>query len=187
MRVDLQGPRSASRTDGLSSKDATPPPVKKPKYPPIKKNKPSAAPVLPPKPLTKPAVTAKPDSSLTVPGARKPAATANNADFDLRDANVYASLFAKPSGSTPNAGLNRKEREEERRKELNKMRDEARAKRMQDMVSLSVRAWWRSEHTIFAEGNIRPPSISRKGPTFCRQAHQAQVCCHVSKHARRCV
>lgn len=41
----------------------------------------------------------------------------------------------KPAGSTPNAGLNRKEKEEERRRELNKMREEARAKRATEAVS----------------------------------------------------
>jgi len=35
-------------------------------------------------------------------------------------------------GSTPRSGLNRREKEEERRKELNKMRDEAKAKRAEE-------------------------------------------------------
>jgi hypothetical protein len=39
-------------------------------------------------------------------------------------------------GSTPRSGLNRREKEEERRKELNKMRDEAKAKRAEEAVCL---------------------------------------------------
>ncbi|KAI0682443.1 hypothetical protein BC835DRAFT_1400182 [Cytidiella melzeri] len=124
-----------ARGESVSVNDSTPPPAKKPKLPPIKKNKTSAPPNAPPLPAKPPArpTLIKTDLVLPVSGARKSAAPANNADFDLRDASVYASLFAKPSGSTPNAGLVRKEREEERRKELNKMRDEARAKRTQEM------------------------------------------------------
>ncbi|EGN92437.1 hypothetical protein SERLA73DRAFT_147151 [Serpula lacrymans var. lacrymans S7.3] len=68
----------------------------------------------------------------TVP--RKPAALLGSADFDLRNASVYAELF-NPGGAGPRSGLNRKEKEEERRKELNKMRDEARAKRAEETVS----------------------------------------------------
>lgn len=43
----------------------------------------------------------------------------------------------QPSGATPNSGLNRKEKEEERKKELHKMRDDARAKRAEEAVSNS--------------------------------------------------
>ena len=39
--------------------------------------------------------------------------------------------------STPNSGLNRKQKEEERRRELNRMREEARAKREAEAVSLA--------------------------------------------------
>lgn len=89
------------RGKSVSSKDPTPPPPKRPKLPPIKKNKPFGTPVAPApiiKPTAKPtAPPAKTDLAIPVPGTRKPAATANNADFDLRDANVYASLFAKVS------------------------------------------------------------------------------------------
>lgn len=121
---------STSKADSV---EAAPPPPKKPKLPPIKKNKPStgtSTPTgLPAKLPPKPAAVDKDGLALGVAGARKPAATANNADFDLRDASVYASLFMKPGGATPNSGLSRKEKEEERRKELNKMREEARRKR----------------------------------------------------------
>ncbi|KAI0093501.1 hypothetical protein BDY19DRAFT_255379 [Irpex rosettiformis] len=134
---EFDGAKREPRGKSVSSKDPTPPPVKRPKLPPIKKNKPFGTPLAGPAAIKQAGKPAPPppkaDLTLPVPGTRKPAATANNADFDLRDASVYASLFAKPSGSTPNAGLNRKEREEERRKELNKLREEARAKRMQSL------------------------------------------------------
>lgn len=86
-------------------KDATPPIPKKRKLPPIKKNKPTngtstnsstpgatPAPVRPP---MKPLVDERDSLALPVAGARKTAAKANNADFDLRDKSVYASLFMK--------------------------------------------------------------------------------------------
>jgi hypothetical protein len=44
-------------------------------------------------------------------------------------------IFFQAGGSTPRSGLNRREKEEERRKELNKMRDEAKAKRAEEAVS----------------------------------------------------
>lgn len=86
----------------VSLRDSSPPPVKRPKLPPIKKNKlpgnPSSTSAfnLPPKPTPKlPSAAGKDELALSVPGSRKPAATANNADFDLRDASVYAQLFNK--------------------------------------------------------------------------------------------
>jgi hypothetical protein len=41
-------------------------------------------------------------------------------------------------GSTPRSGLNRREKEEERRKELNRMRDEYIAKRQEESVNRFV-------------------------------------------------
>lgn len=86
------------------------------------------------------------------PAGRAIAATVGNNDFDLRNASVYRELF-KPvtisshvygffliasiqaGGNTPRSGLSRREKEEERRRELNKMRDEAKAKRLAKAVS----------------------------------------------------
>lgn len=85
---------STSKADNIA---ATAPLPKKPKLPPIKKNKPSTETSTPTGIPAKP----KPEAdglALGVAGARKPAATANNADFDLRDASVYASLFMKVRG-----------------------------------------------------------------------------------------
>ncbi|EJF66065.1 hypothetical protein DICSQDRAFT_165762 [Dichomitus squalens LYAD-421 SS1] len=116
---------------------------KKRKLPPIKKNKPAgsiltgpstSAPVKPPaatpakKEETIPTTTLTPAPTSNQVGVRKPAGAST--DLNLLDSSVYSELFMRaPGGSTPNSGLNRKQKEEERRKELNKMREEARAKR----------------------------------------------------------
>ncbi|KAF7789514.1 hypothetical protein EIP86_000460 [Pleurotus ostreatoroseus] len=130
------------------AKEPTPPPLKKRKLPTIKKNKPSAGSTASSTPSTSKPVP-KPEASAAgssgngtgtdafALGQRKTAANLGNADFDLRDASVYAQLFTKPGGSTPNSGLNRKEKEEERKKELNKMREEARAKRAEEAQKTS--------------------------------------------------
>ncbi|KZT09336.1 uncharacterized protein LAESUDRAFT_810942 [Laetiporus sulphureus 93-53] len=123
--------------------EATLPMFKKRKLPTIKKNKPSAVPTTPAYSKLPPSVESKESDVTTKPAnpnplglaggaASKLAATLGNADFDLRDASVYAQLFTKPGGSTPNSGLNRKEKEEARRRELNKMREEARSKRAEE-------------------------------------------------------
>lgn len=46
--------------------------------------------------------------------------------------------FFQPAKQTPDSGLNRRHREEDRRKQLDKMRDEAREKRAEDIVSVSI-------------------------------------------------
>ncbi|KAI0636743.1 hypothetical protein C8Q77DRAFT_522216 [Trametes polyzona] len=130
---------SAKTTLSLDMIDQSTLPPKR-KLPTIKKNKPSTAgstapstPSLPkPKPST--SVPEKPSSLLTPAptsnqvGTRKPAGA--SADINLLDSNIYSELFkSAPGASTPNSGLNRKQKEEERRKELKRMRDEARAKR----------------------------------------------------------
>lgn len=79
------------------TKELSPPPLKKRKLPPIKKNKPpTAASTASSTPSGKPGVkpTEKDAFALPTP-VRKPAATIGNADFDLRDASVYAQLFTK--------------------------------------------------------------------------------------------
>ncbi|CCM03109.1 uncharacterized protein FIBRA_05229 [Fibroporia radiculosa] len=137
-QVAVAEPAAAEKAqEPVPLEEAAPPLPKKRKLPTIKKNKASATPSTPSVAAVSPAVGEKKDAAADVitpvgVAARKPAATANNADFDLRDKSVYAQLFTKaspPGGTTPNSGLNRKEKEEERRKELNKMRDDARAKR----------------------------------------------------------
>ncbi|KZT70119.1 hypothetical protein DAEQUDRAFT_764869 [Daedalea quercina L-15889] len=122
-----------------NTEEAEPPPPKKRKLPPIKKNKTSTVPSTPAvaKPATNapkvdtPTPSKDPNGPVGV-AARKPAASMGAADFDLRDANVYAQLFNKPVKQQPDSGLNRRQREEERRRQLNNMRDEARAKRAEE-------------------------------------------------------
>lgn len=87
-------------------------------------------------------------------GTRKVPGTS---DFDLRDKSAWASIFKQvfislpicqfscltgyyspplqTGGSTPRSGLSRREKEDERRKELYKMRDEARTMREEGLVS----------------------------------------------------
>ncbi|KAG2132518.1 uncharacterized protein EDB93DRAFT_903916 [Suillus bovinus] len=115
-----------------------PPELKKRKLPTIKKNKSStsaatsaqsqsaAAP-------SKPLPSTDDVTKIAAPHPQRKAAGLMGAtDFDLRDKSVYAELFKGAGGSTPRSGLNRREKEEERRKELNKMRDEAKAKRAEE-------------------------------------------------------
>ena len=142
-------------------RETTPPPIaKKRKLPTIRKNRTAGAPgtstpstVVPPNKAAP--VAGLPKQSLlegAKPAAvRKTPATAGNADFDLRNESVYRELFKPVSlrvgqhyhafiyqcqtgGSTPRSGLSRREKDEERRKELNKLRDEAKAKRLLDTV-----------------------------------------------------
>jgi hypothetical protein len=47
---------------------------------------------------------------------------------------ILNGLLPQTGGATPRSGLNRREKDEERRKELNKLRDEARAKRSLEAV-----------------------------------------------------
>ncbi|KAL0954770.1 hypothetical protein HGRIS_003720 [Hohenbuehelia grisea] len=126
-------PLSATEESSLP-KESAPPPLKKPKLPTIRKTKLAGSggpstPVSASKPSqgAKPVVDEKLATTSSVP--RKPAAFAGNADFDLRNPSVYSELFKTAGGTTPRSGLNRREKEEERRKELDKMRDEARKKR----------------------------------------------------------
>ncbi|EJD06055.1 uncharacterized protein FOMMEDRAFT_166344 [Fomitiporia mediterranea MF3/22] len=119
------------------------------KLPPIKKNKalggaagtstaPSSGPSTPAGAGT--AATAAAKSNITggtsTPGGlpihtslpRKP--VQKTADVDLSSPDIYNSLFKSGSSSAPRVGVNSRVKEEERRKELMKMRDDARAVRM---------------------------------------------------------
>ncbi|KAI8989659.1 hypothetical protein BD414DRAFT_484860 [Trametes punicea] len=139
-------PESSRRPEGTKSTPV--PPIdptdevklQKRKLPPIKKNKPptagSTAPSTPSATKPIPAVSEKKDTLIPAPtsnqvGQRKPAGAST--DLNLLDSSVYSELFKStvcgPGASTPDSGLNRKQREEERRRELNRMREEARAKR----------------------------------------------------------
>ncbi|KAI0372889.1 hypothetical protein BV20DRAFT_1050317 [Pilatotrama ljubarskyi] len=135
LQVQDQGLRSNSALPVELPDEASLP--KKRKLPPIKKNKPSTAgstaPSTPSAAKAAVAATEKKETLTPAPtsnqvGTRKPAGAST--DLNLLDSSVYSELFkSTPGASTPNSGLNRKQKEEERRRELNRMRDEARAKR----------------------------------------------------------
>ncbi|KAJ7063301.1 hypothetical protein C8F01DRAFT_70648 [Mycena amicta] len=123
--------------------DAAPP---KKKLPTIKKNKPGNEPstVGPPAAST-PAVATKSsapprseeDSKLPLPmvAARKQPVGPQSVDLDLSNPTMYAQLFNKSGvANSTSSGFSRRDKEEERRKELNKMRDEARAKRLNEAM-----------------------------------------------------
>jgi hypothetical protein len=120
-----------------SAKDLVDPSIsKKRKLPTIKKTKAtgtvgtatvsSTAPKPPPPPaqeLAKPPLPTAEQRKQALTGVR---------DLNLGDSKVYAELFKGTGGSTPRSGLNRREKGDERRKELDKMRDEARARRAEE-------------------------------------------------------
>ncbi|KAH8117605.1 hypothetical protein DFH11DRAFT_1541835 [Phellopilus nigrolimitatus] len=127
--------------------DDQPPPAKMRKLPTIKKNKSLVAPgAAASGPAPPSGAAAKPGGAGGTPSGaplhvslpRKPVAPVpKTADVDLFSPDIYASLF-KGGASTPRAGINPRQvlrlvREEERRKELMKMRDEARAARMAEL------------------------------------------------------
>ncbi|KAJ7774824.1 hypothetical protein B0H16DRAFT_1508589 [Mycena metata] len=141
--VDVVGdapPAAAMGTPPPLKGDSTPAPPKK-KLPQIKKNKPAAGASVsaatataisstPVKPA--PLSTNQEDSKLPPPivgaGAARKATIPLSADVDLSNPALYAQLFKSGGGSTP-SGSQRHQKDEERRKELNRRRDEARAKR----------------------------------------------------------
>ncbi|RDB21365.1 hypothetical protein Hypma_011601 [Hypsizygus marmoreus] len=134
-----QTPEPSSVRSPSQAKDVSPPPAKKRKLPTIKKNKgPTKAGVASGGASSKHAQgVAKPLTPLLpegtkppIPAVRLTPAMLGNTDFDLRNESVYRELFKATGGSTPRSGLSRREKDEERRRELNKMRDEARAKRL---------------------------------------------------------
>ncbi|KAI0256695.1 hypothetical protein BJV78DRAFT_1278354 [Lactifluus subvellereus] len=121
------------------------PPFKKKRLPPIKKNKPGAVPSTSGtstqpttgKPGTKPPETkgdpgfAQEDTVDPLSVLKRPKRVNNQQEVNLNDKSVYESLFKHSGGSTPRAGLNLKEKEE-RRRELDRMREEDRARRAAD-------------------------------------------------------
>ncbi|KAI9566429.1 hypothetical protein HD554DRAFT_2115704 [Boletus coccyginus] len=105
---------------------------KKRKLPPIKKTKTTGA-TGTPTPSTTTQKPAPPVQELAKPSLptseqRKQALTGVR-DVDLADSRVYAELFKGAGGNTPKSGL---KNADERRKELDKMRDEARARRVEE-------------------------------------------------------
>ncbi|KAK0210752.1 hypothetical protein DFS33DRAFT_1378735 [Desarmillaria ectypa] len=116
-------------------KDDYPTQAPKKKLPTIKKNRElgAAGPSTPSvaKSLSAAPTAPKDEFSLTntlTPASRKPPLVSGG-DLDLSNSSVYSSLF-KPTANTPRTASNR---DTERRKELNKLREEARAKRELDV------------------------------------------------------
>ncbi|KAF7363446.1 Fructose-1,6-bisphosphatase [Mycena sanguinolenta] len=139
--VDILGDATPLTGTPPPREDAAPAPTKK-KLPPIKKNKQPTGAATAPATSSAGTSTSTPaklaplaaeDSRLPPPvigtGSRKnPPASS---DVDLSNPMMYAQLFKSGGGSTP-SGFTRREKDEERRKELNRMRDEARTKRINE-------------------------------------------------------
>lgn len=158
------------------------PPFKKKRLPPIRKNKPGTVPSTSgtsslsatTKPVPKPPETkggpgfAQGDTMDPLSALKRPKRVNNQQEVNLNDRSVYEALFkhVRPSsrtscvevschsqsgGSTPRAGLNPKEKEE-RRRELDRMREEDRARRAADAVSSYY--LWGILPTIFSTGGF---------------------------------
>jgi len=135
---------SAAQSDAVKeeSQPVTLPPFKKRRLPPIKKNKPGTVPSVAgassqsaaSKPSPKPPEAksgsgfAHEDAADPLSALKRPKRVNNQQEVNLNDRSVYESLFKHSGGSTPRAGLNPKEKEE-RRRELDRMREEDRARR----------------------------------------------------------
>ncbi|KAG5728024.1 hypothetical protein E4T56_gene19419 [Termitomyces sp. T112] len=123
-------------------KETVAPPAKRRKYPTIKKNKGAGATtdaVPSSKTSSNVAIKSAPPKAPDLPkptlaGSRVPPMMVGKAELDLRDESVYKAIFNQSGGNTPRSGLARQRKEEERRKELDKMRDEAREKRLSEMI-----------------------------------------------------
>jgi len=120
------------------------PPFKKKRLPPIKKNKPTATPSTnvasnfpatgKPGPVpseAKAGTTLQEGSVDTLSVLKRPKRINKQQEVNLNDRSVYESLFKHSGGSIPRAGLNLKEKEE-RRRELDRMREEDRRRRAAD-------------------------------------------------------
>lgn len=125
---------AAPPTPGLPPPD---PPKKK--LPTIKKkSKPdqgsataSPAPISKPKAAKAPPTNGAPSKKPTAPAViQNPSGTT---DFDLRDSSTWQTLIGKgPTNAGPKVGIEKRVSTEERRKQLDRMRDEARAQRNEE-------------------------------------------------------
>ncbi|KAI0306576.1 hypothetical protein B0F90DRAFT_1814447 [Multifurca ochricompacta] len=151
---DAEAPTNPSTTTIATSEavkeESTPvplPPFKKRRLPPIKKNKSGTVPPSngtlthlalgksgskPPEVKGGPGLVQKDKDTVDALSAlKRPKRVNNQQEVNLNDKSVYESLFKQSGGSTPRAGLNLKEKEE-RRGELDRMREEDRARRAVD-------------------------------------------------------
>ncbi|KAI0006031.1 hypothetical protein BJV74DRAFT_880352 [Russula compacta] len=136
---------STAPSDAVKEEPITLPPFKKKRLPPIKKNKPGSVPSA--NGTSSQSATGKPGSKAPeakggsgfvqedpvdpLSALKRPKRVNNQQEVNLNDKSVYESLFKHSGGSTPRAGLNLKEKEE-RRRELDRMREEDRARRAAD-------------------------------------------------------
>ncbi|KAF9052632.1 hypothetical protein BJ165DRAFT_1400075 [Panaeolus papilionaceus] len=130
----LEEPPSApaTSTSPATSKPESPAPAPKKKLPTIKKNR------IPPGTNTGTSTPTSKKPAIELPGTGRPTheeirkTIINKTDIDLSDKSIYQAIFSKTvqSDSSIRSGPNR----EERRKDLNKMREEARARREQEAV-----------------------------------------------------
>lgn len=134
--ADSAGESQKTVVDSVTSPDEPKPaPVKK-KLPPIKKNKslastaPSSGPSTPSGPSSLAAKAIVNSAARKTANATGRPPTTQAADVNLSDSNVYNMLFKASGSSTPRVGVNVRE---ERRKELDRMRDQAREQRMADL------------------------------------------------------
>lgn len=163
-------------TQGAAEKDAANPPVpKRRKLPTITKTRqPGAVGTTPA--LSNPTTTTKPSGPLPpstgdlvkppLPSIQqRKTALSGTQDFDLRQPNIYAELFKPGGASAPGSSLTRREKEEERRKELNRMRDEARAKRAEEAkITFDLQA--QAEKIARFERRLRGENSSALHPNF---------------------
>ncbi|KAG6866915.1 hypothetical protein C0991_003830 [Blastosporella zonata] len=136
--VDVVGEeddRQSTRSPSPPPKESAPPPPKRRKFPTITKTRGAAAASEPASKTAggKPTTPQLPDlPKPTLAGSRVQPTMVGSSDFDLRDARVYKDLFNKSGGSSSGTALQKKN--EERQKEINKMREEARIKRASEMT-----------------------------------------------------
>ncbi|KAJ7046781.1 hypothetical protein C8F04DRAFT_1061745 [Mycena alexandri] len=186
--VDVVGdaPPAAVGTPPPPKEDSAPAPPKK-KLPQIKKNKPAAGVAVSAGTATAtsstpakaaPLSTNQEDSILPPPivgaGAARKATIPLSADVDLSNPMLYAQLFNKSSGGSTPSVSQRHQKDEERRKELNRKRDDARAKRANEASPPFDLQGQMDKITRFEERlrNSRSPAVY---PNFLAGALKAKI------------
>ena len=158
--IDVEEPEEEEHMDSNSKGQAKVTQLKKIKLPPIKKNKPQGtgtSDATPTPTSTTPATKPRLPLDIISAGGSKQSeirkAQLGASDLDLSNKSIYQELFKTVGvpfsgcdslphvlqsldGGAPRTGLNRRAKEEERRKELNKMKEEYLAKRASEVHSL---------------------------------------------------
>lgn len=151
--------------DSMTSPEDTKPTSVKKKLPTIKKNK-SLASTAPSSGPSTPIGSSSLAAKAIVNSAARKTATATGrplttqaADVNLSDSNIYNSLFKSSGSSTPRVGVNVRE---ERRKELDRMRDQAREQRIAALKKSTFDLSAGQEKVSRFEGQMR----SRNSPAL---------------------